>query len=292
MACSGRRRTGKRALGHGAYGRGTPWGRRGATGKYRRARGRRSSSLLLLSPPPFPGSLWPEHTADARALPILPPGPMHTADARPLLILPPGCPEWGADDAFAELARGLLRAQARRRVCSVAKSVQAALRWHSLARALAARHLAIVLSTHLWHHANDYRRRRQHAGAAPLMWVHLRFPELMGKFWEVEIGVFPGEKVCSVQAYALGLLASDHRLIPAARAANWTCARMRRVCVRMQVHACVRALACVRTSGTCIMYMLRAPLVTCAEAGRRLLGATSLSSRATVTSSHCTRQTQ
>jgi hypothetical protein len=160
-----------------------------------------------------------------------------------LLTLPPQvstAPEWG------QVARGLLRAHSHRRVQSVATSVQTLVRWRALSRALVTHHFGVVLNTRLWHHANDYRRRRQHAGAEPLIWVHLRHPEIMGSFWDVEIGVFPGETVRSVQAYALGLLASG-RLIPAARAANWTCARMRRVCARMQVYMCVRALVCANT---------------------------------------------
>jgi len=113
------------------------------------------------------------------------------------------------------------------------RSVQALVRWRELAHCAASRRFAVGLSTRLWHHANDYGRRRQHAGA-PLTWVSLRHPEIMGRFGAVDIGVFPGETVGSVQAYAMGLLACDKMIN--ARAANWTCARMRRVCAC--AHAC------------------------------------------------------
>ena len=156
-----------------------------------------------------------------------------------------------ADEEMEEAVQNLRALEDPVALEKITKSKAAIIRWHQLVRTLGRHHFAVVVTTHLWHDVSDFRRRRLHAGTAPLIWVCLRFPEVMGRYWEVDIGVFPGETVRSVQAYAMGLLARG-KLTLAARAPKWTSACMRRVCVCVCVCVCMCVCVCVCVVCTCM----------------------------------------
>ena len=262
MACSGRRRSGKRKLGHGATGRPGPALRHGSYGHWRRrhrwpaaasseelAAGSESQLLMLQAPGEAAGSFLMAPGEVFASLAVAVVDAHHRATMRrraqawvrlrELVRKAAGRFLTAPCEVFASLAVAHRKATVRRHL----RRAQAWVRLRELVRKAASRRFAWFGSA-LWLQAFDSRRRRE-AGDEPAMTVRLTHPEAMGREWGVDIAVYPSETAGSVKAYALGMLACGD-LIPGACARRWPSARIRKVRARAAMRrACVRR-ACER----------------------------------------------